>query len=289
MSFPEQLSSPSLKDPDAPIGVFDSGIGGLTVAGAIRDRMPEEELLYFGDTAHLPYGDKSPASIRHYASTITHLLFRKGCKAVVIACNTASSYAHHGLQKEFEGKAPVLSVIEPVAEYVAEHYADRTIGLIGTKGTISSRVYVRRIQKLAPKVRVRSRSTPLLAPMVEEGFFHNKISRTIIASYLSGKEFQDIEALVLGCTHYPLIKEEIAEYYQGKVRVIDPSALVADRLKKCLEDSGMRASGKKAPEHRFFVSDLTEAFENSTRLFFGNKVSLGEWRIWDDHSLYQEA
>jgi glutamate racemase len=180
-------------------------------------------------------------------------------------------------------------VIEPVAEYVAEHYSHRKVGLIGTKGTIGSRVYARRIQKLAPDVRLATRSTPLLAPMVEEGFFDNTISRTIIASYLSGKNFSDIEALVLGCTHYPLIKKEIAEYFQGKVRVIDPSVLIAESLDQRLEADGLKRKGESAPEHHFFVSDLTEAFENSTRLFFGNKVPLEEWRIWDDHSLYQDA
>ncbi|MFB6258015.1 MAG: glutamate racemase [Flavobacteriales bacterium] len=276
--------------PDAPIGIFDSGIGGMTVADAIRYRMPEESLLYFGDTAHLPYGDKSPASIRHYASFITRLLFDEGCKAVVIACNTASSYAHGDLQREFSGKAPVISVIEPVAEYVAEHYSRRKIGLIGTKGTVGSRVYVRRIKRAAPQVRIASRATPLLAPMIEEGFFDNTISRTIIASYLAKKNFEDIEALVLGCTHYPLIKEEIGEYYQGRVRVIDPSVLVAQRLEERLDDKGLRKRPEDpSPSHRFFVSDLTEAFENSTRLFFGNKVPLKEWRIWEDHSLYQDA
>jgi glutamate racemase len=275
--------------PDAPIGIFDSGIGGMTVANAIRQRMPEEAFLYFGDTAHLPYGDKSPASIRHYASVITKLLLEKGCKAVVIACNTASSYAHADLQKEFGHRAPVISVIEPVAEYVAEHYSHRKVGLIGTKGTIGSRVYARRIQKHAPDVRLATRSTPLLAPMVEEGFFDNTISRTIIASYLSGKNFEDIEALVLGCTHYPLIKNEIAAYYQGKVQVIDPSVLIAESLEERLADQDLRRSAEQAPEHHFYVSDLTEAFENSTRLFFGKKVPLEEWRIWDDHASYQEA
>ncbi len=278
------------KDPDAPIGIFDSGIGGMTVANAISHRMPEEELLYFGDTAHLPYGDKSPASIRHYASVITHLLFQQGCKAVVVACNTASSYAHEDLQKAFGERAPIISVIEPVAEYVADRYSHRKIGLIGTKGTVGSRVYVRRIQKRAPEVRIASRSTPLLAPMVEEGFFDNNISRTIIASYLSAKNFKDIEALVLGCTHYPLIKKEIAEYFQGKVQVIDPSILIAEKLETVLEKEGIRNKrGSSKPAHRFFVSDLTEAFEKSTRLFFGQKVPLQEWRIWDDHPLYQEA
>lgn len=284
------LSVAASHDPEAPIGVFDSGIGGMTVADAIRHRMPEESLLYFGDTAHLPYGDKSPASIRHYASVITRSLFEEGCKAVVVACNTASSYAYGDLEKDYRAKAPVVSVIAPVAEYVASDYSHRKIGLIGTKGTVGSRVYVRRIQRSAPDVRISSRSTPLLAPMVEEGFFDNNISRTVIASYLSGKNFQDIEALVLGCTHYPLIKKEIAEYFEGHVEVIDPSVLVAERLKEQLEEEGLRRKTSSLdPNHRFFVSDLTESFEMSTRLFFGNKVPLKEWRIWDDHSLYQEA
>lgn len=278
-----------IKDPDAPIGVFDSGIGGLTVADAIRERMPYESLFYFGDTAHLPYGDKSPASIRHYSDVISSQLLDHGCKAIVVACNTASSFAHHSLLKKVSDRIPVLNVIDPVAEFIASHLPRARIGLIGTKGTVSSRVYLNRIRKAAPKVRVSSRSTPLLAPMIEEGFFENRISRTVIASYLSDRHLQGIDALVLGCTHYPLIKEEIADYYDGKVEVIDPSLLVAEALEEVLKEKELRKKGSGVPDHRFFVSDYTEAFARSTRLFFGQKVRLKEWRIWEDHSPYQEA
>ncbi len=274
----------------APVGIFDSGIGGLTVAHAIRELLPHEDLIYFGDTAHLPYGDKSPASIRQYSLKIAQLLLEAGCKAIVIACNTASSIAYKEVSRLAGDRALVLGVIEPVAQEVALHYKGKTVGVIGTKGTIRSRVYVNHIRKAGAGVKVASASTPLLAPMIEEGFFNNNISRTIIRSYLSKKAFRDIDALVLGCTHYPLIKQEVEEYYKGKVNVIDPAVTVARALKTSLSEKGLlRRNGKVV--HRFYVSDLTHEFEKSTALFFGEHADLTELRIWDlpDHSRNQEA
>ncbi len=266
--------------PSSPIGIFDSGIGGLTVAQAIRRELPNESLVYFGDTTHLPYGDKSAASIRGFGTRIGDELVEQGCKAIVIACNTASSFAEKQIRAHIGEKALVMGVISPIAEYLSKKEQKGPVGVIGTKGTIRSRVYVRSLRKMLPDVRVISRSTPLLAPMIEEGFYNNNISRTIIHSYLDVPAFKDIDTLVLGCTHYPLIKDEISEFYKGQVEIVDPAEVVAISIGNALQEKGLLSRDRKSPDH-FMVSDKTEAFENSTRSFFGDRLELEEKRIWD--------
>jgi glutamate racemase len=265
-----------------PIGIFDSGIGGLTVASAIRQHLPNESLLYFGDTAHLPYGDKSPELIRHYASHITHFLLKHNCKAIVIACNTASAHGFQTVSDVCGPQMPVLNVIDPVAEAIASapQLIGKRVGVIATKGTVQSRVYPRRIRRLTQEVKVVSLATPLLAPMIEEGFFSNSISRTVIHSYLSKPALKGIHALILGCTHYPLIKHEVAEYYKNAIDLFDANALVAQKLGEILNSRGLTA-GWETPELHFMVSDKTAAFEKSTRIFFGERIQLEEVDIWE--------
>ena len=264
-----------------PIGIFDSGIGGLTVASAIHRLLPNEQLLYFGDTAHLPYGDKSAAAIRQYSQRIAEFLLEKNCKIIVIACNTASSVAFRSVQKLSGRRASVINVIDPMVNYVTGKYSDGKVGVIGTKGTINSRVYVRKIQKINDGLQVASAATPLLAPMIEEGFFNNHISQTIIGSYLEKKHLADIQALILGCTHYPLIKKEVGHFYQGKVEVIDSSEVVANRVKQRLSKQKLLTTRSQTPRSQFFVSDFTESFEKSTRYFFKEGIQLKKLNIWD--------
>lgn len=195
-----------------PIGIFDSGIGGLTVASAIKHHLPNEQIIYFGDTAHLPYGDKARYSIRHYSTEISKLLLAQNCKAIVIACNTASSIASREVAKIMDGKALLVNVIDPVIEEVVRLFKGNHIGVIGTKGTIASGVYKKKILAAAPHLKVSSLATPLLAPMIEEGFINDKISQTVVDSYLSNKKLKGIEAIILACTHYPLIKRQIDAY-----------------------------------------------------------------------------
>jgi glutamate racemase len=219
---------------EQPIGIFDSGIGGLTVARAVKDLLPNESLIYFGDTAHLPYGDKSAAAIQSYTVKICDLLIKQQCKVILIACNSASSAAYQ-LAKEYVGsKAKVINVIDPVISYIGEHFSEKSIGLIGTKRTVKSNVYQKKLDKLNKNIRLHSLATPLLAPMIEEGYFNNNISEKIIHNYLSDSALSNIEALVLGCTHYPLIKEQIRFYYDNKVEIIDSSTIVAKHLKNYL-------------------------------------------------------
>ncbi|MCR5886729.1 glutamate racemase [Hymenobacter sp. J193] len=265
-----------------PIGVFDSGIGGLTVARAVSRVLPQERLIYFGDTAHLPYGDKSTAAIQAYSVKICDLLLKQQCKVILIACNSASAAAYE-LVKEYVGsKARVLNVIDPIVAHVGQAYAGRTVGLIGTKQTVNSNVYRKKIDELDVGVELRSLATPLLAPMIEEGFFNNSISGNIIDSYLSSPVLQGIEALVLACTHYPLIKQQITDYYKGGVAVLDASDVVAQHVQQYLlaQELAAPAAGP-APAHHFYVSDFTRSFEESTRIFFGQEVHLEHYPLWE--------
>jgi len=259
---------------DLPIGVFDSGIGGLTVARAIKEALPGEALVYFGDTAHLPYGDKSRALIASYAVRITRfLLEEKRCKTVVIACNSASAAAYETLRDAYKGSVPVINVIDPMIEAVIADDSIRKAGLIGTRTTVDSGVYQEKFGRRKPALVLAALATPLLASMIEEGFYENRISRTVLAEYLSDPVLEGIDALILACTHYPLIKREIEAYYQGKVRVFDSAQVVAAKLRGILARENLLHEGPPGTD-RFYVSDRTASFERTTRIFFGNRVTL---------------
>ena len=256
-----------------PIGIFDSGIGGLTVAAAIRELLPNERLIYFGDTAHLPYGEKSPQSIRDYSEGISKFLLDQNCKAIVIACNSASATAYTRVRKVVPSHVPVINVIDPTANYVAGKYKGGKIGVIATKATVNSRIYAKRIERLNPKLKVSMLATPLLVSMIEEGFFNNRISQAIVINYLDKSTLEGIKALILGCTHFPLIKPEVESFYSDNTEVIDSSTLVAKTLEAELSKRNLLAR-KLSGKHHFFVSDKTHSFEESTKLFFGEKLLL---------------
>lgn len=262
-----------------PLGIFDSGIGGLTVANAIHELMPDETLVYFGDTAHLPYGDKSPEAIRKWANAISDFLLELRCKALVIACNSISSVAYETVRKHIGNRAMVINVIDPVVDYVSAQPNIRNIGIIGTKATIRSNVYATKLKSRSKKLSVSSLATPLLAPMIEEGFFNNKISKTIINDYLSRPKLRSIDSLILGCTHYPLIRPEIEQFYKGRVNIFDSARIVAHHVHWVLDEHQLLHKGKAA-KHRFFVSDFTTAFEMSTKIFFKGKVKLEQKNLW---------
>ncbi|MGI4898415.1 MAG: glutamate racemase [Janthinobacterium lividum] len=264
-----------------PIGVFDSGIGGLTVANAIQKLMPKEALVYFGDTAHLPYGDKSSEAIKYYSLKITKFLIDEGCKAIVIACNTASSLAYQDLKLFLGNQIPIYSVIDPVVEYMTASDRYHDIGVIATRATINSDVYAQKIQRIKPDIQVQSLATPLLVPMIEEGFFNDQISSTLINAYLSDPVLKGIDSLILGCTHYPLIRNEIASYYQPKINIIDNTEIVARHLQQELKRMDLLHESNQPAPHQFYVSDYTDSFEKSTRLFFGQQIQLNLRQLWD--------
>lgn len=263
-----------------PIGVFDSGIGGLTVAHAIRNLLPNESMIYFGDTAHLPYGDKSEAAIQAYSIKIADVLLKKGCKVIVIACNSASSAAYELLKEYVRKDTHIINVIDPMVEFVLDRFPDNHVGLIGTKRTVQSDVYSRKITEGKKNISLHSLATPLLAPMIEEGFFNNQISHEIIAQYLSDPALSKIQALILACTHYPLIKKEIDTFYQGKMTILDSSEIIAIALKKYLEKEEMLNEQLAANRH-FLVSDYTDSFEASARMFFHEAVHLEKHPLWN--------
>jgi len=266
--------------PQNPIGIFDSGIGGLTVAYAVSKLLPNEHIIYFGDTAHLPYGEKSVAAIQAYTVKICDFLLSKKCKVILIACNSASA-AGYELAKEYvASRAKVLNVIDPVVEYVAAHYSHRKVGLIGTRATVNSKAYPQKLAFVNPTVSLQSLATPLLASMIEEGFFNNSVSKATVSAYLSNPILQDIRALILGCTHYPLIKDEISAFYNNSVEVIDGSYKVAESLKVYLTENNLLNNPKRS-KRKFYVSDFTPSFEASTKIFFGKKLHLELHRLWE--------
>ena len=265
----------------APIGIFDSGIGGLTLAHAITELMPHENIIYFGDTAHLPYGDKSATSIQAYSLKICNFLMEKQCKLILIACNSASAAAYDLVKTYVGTKAIVVNVIDPVIDYLYQNWAGKTIGLIGTKQTVNSGIYATKAEALGKSIQIKSLATPLLAPMIEEGFFNNNISEQIIKEYLAHSNLAQIEGLILGCTHYPLIKHQIDAYFQGKIPVIDTSLIVAAAIQAILAKADSLVDSQAASSRQFFVSDYTDSFEKSTQIFFGETIKLTQYPIWD--------
>ena len=262
------------------IGVFDSGMGGLTVAHAVKDLLPQERLVYFGDSAHLPYGDKSAATIQAYSVKICDVLLQQGCKVILIACNSASAAAYDLVKAYVGSKALVLNVIDPVVAYLKEAYSASKIGLIGTRQTVGSGVYHQKLQESAPGLKLQALATPLLAPMIEEDFHKDVISNQIIGEYLGQPGLRDIEALILGCTHYPLIKRQVAAFFDDSVEVIDSSEIVAKALFDLLSAHDLLAD-KPLPADRFLVSDFTPSFQAAAKLFFRQRVVLEKHVLWE--------
>ncbi len=261
-----------------PIGVFDSGIGGLTVANAIIKHLPEEEIIYFGDTFHLPYGDKSADTIRYYSLKIVKFLLERNCKMIVVACNSASSAAYDVLLDFFKGQALFVNVVDPLVEAVTKEKYNH-VGVIATKATILSGVYKSKLQKIQPDLKVTSMATPLLVPIIEEGYFNDNISEAVIEKYLSDKSFEGIQSLLLACTHYPLIHKNIENFFSWKVSVFDSTDVVAEVVRKKLLKKDLLNNRKSNPHH-FFVSDYTKSFEETTRIFYKEKIHLERCSIW---------
>lgn len=244
-----------------PIGIFDSGIGGLTVVSSIAQKLPQENIIYFGDTANTPWGDKSATTIQHYCHHICDFLIQHNCKLIVIACNTASAIAYQYLSKHFKGKV-ILNVIDPVINYLHENFANKKIGLIGTKQTIQSGCYQR---SLAHNIRVTSLATPLLVPIIEEGFAEHKLCELTLHEYLANEKFNDIDALILGCTHYPLLSKMINDFFNHKVTLINSANIIAQATKQLITPNSNRK-----PVYKFYVSDLTSHFTVIANRFFPN-------------------
>lgn len=267
------ISHKNMNNKNRPIGLFDSGVGGLTVAHAISLLLPGERLIYYGDTAHLPYGDKSKETIVGYSIRIADFLLEKGCKVILIACNSASTNAFEEVTGHVGDRARVLNVVDPVVQYVTAEIEAKNVGIIGTKATVDSQSYEKRISELNNRLNVSSLATPLFVPMIEEGFVFDDISNAIIRSYLSRKELVDIDTLILGCTHYPIIRNQISRFYDFRVNVLDTARIVAESIRNFLRDNDLLADSRSGDDS-FFVSDHTPYFETIANMFFNQKISL---------------
>jgi glutamate racemase len=264
---------------EQPIGIFDSGVGGLTVAHAIKQLLPGESLIYFGDTAHLPYGDKSEEAIRYYSRRITEFLLEHNSKVVLVACNSASASAFEQLEREFSDKTILFDVINPVVSYISSKNFKK-VGVIGTKRTISSGTYEQKIRESSPGTEIVSLATPLLVPMIEEGFIFDDISNAIIRSYLSNESLAGIGALILGCTHYPIIKNQISKIFNFNIEVVDSARIVSIILRDALESREL-LNDTGVVNDVFYVSDFTEYFEKIARMFFEREINLKKADIWN--------
>lgn len=255
-----------------PIGVFDSGIGGLTVVKALRKILPYEEIVYFGDTARVPYGSKSPETITKFALQDAKFLLNRGVKMIIVACHSASSVSLDELKRHFT--LPIIGVIEPGAKAAVKTTRNKRIGVIGTQATILSGAYERAIRKLCQEVEVVAKPTPLFVALAEEGWCANKIAFEIAKLYLTPLAQEQIDTLLLGCTHYPLLKKAIRKAFLHKIRIVDAGLETAIEAKKLLENLGLKNRGRKKCQVRFYLSDLTPNFSEIGRRFLGS--NLGE-------------
>ena len=240
-------------DREAPVGVFDSGVGGLTVAREIMRNLPSEKIVYFGDTARVPYGSKSRETIIRYSRQIIRFLQEQQVKAIVVACNTASAFALDAVRDEFD--IPIIGVIEPGARVAAEQTRNKRVGVIGTVGTVGSKIHAEYLKEFDPEITV-------FVPLVEEGWLHDPVTEEVAARYLKELQDKDVDTLILGCTHYPLLRSTIRKIMGDGVCLVNPAYETALELGRLLEEKGLSSTGTKQEDfpYRFYVSDLADEF-----------------------------
>jgi glutamate racemase len=253
-----------------PLGVFDSGIGGLTVVRALLQHLPSENIVYFGDTARVPYGPKSPQVVREYAAQDTDVLLQHDVKMIVIACNTVSAMALDVVQKR--AMVPVIGVIHPGAEAAVRATRKKRVGVIGTIGTIGSQAYTNAIRQADSSVQVFGQACPLFVPLAEEGWINHKATELVAKEYLFPLTLEKIDTLVLGCTHYPLLRDVISNVLHNSVTLIDSGEATALAVATMLDQNGMRNTSKEKPNLKFFVSDLPQKFTEIGERFLGQKL-----------------
>jgi len=254
-----------------PIGIFDSGIGGLTVAKRLSLTLPQENIIYFGDTARVPYGSKSNSTVIEYSIQDTIFLISKDVKAVVVACNTASSVAIPELKKQFD--LPIIGMIEPGAGMAIENSVNKRIGVIGTRSTISNKAYSREIKSIDSSVNVYEKACPLFVPLAEEGWIKNKATYKIAGEYLQELKDLNIDTLVLGCTHYPILYEVIQKIMGDNVTLIDSGIAAARVVKEEIKKSDLENESGETGISKFYVSDIPTTFKNIAELFLGNPIA----------------
>lgn len=252
----------AIKDPMAPIGVFDSGVGGLTVAREIMRQIPNERMIYFGDTARVPYGSKSKETVTKYSKQIVRFLKEQNVKAIVVACNTASAYALEEIEKELD--IPILGVVKPGARVATEVTQNKKVGVIATAGTIHSQIYTEYIQGIEKDIQVIGKACPLFVPLVEEGLLEDPVTDEIATRYLNELKDIGIDTLILGCTHYPLIRSTVGRIMGESVTLVNPAYETARELKGLLEKEGLLNPSTQrlgTNQYQFFVSDGADKFK----------------------------
>lgn len=257
-----------------PIGVFDSGVGGLTVLREIMEMMPYEDVIYFGDTARIPYGSKSEQTVKKFAYQCAKFLYDKGVKTIVIACNTASAVAIDYLKDRFD--IPVIGVIEPGARGAVEATKNGRIGVIGTYATIGSSAYQNKIMEKMPEAEIVGIPCPLFVPIVEEGWEYSEVARLTARQYLAELMEHDVDSLVLGCTHYPILRHTIGQVLGEKVRLVNPAFETAKELKETLRENNMTKNDFVKAVYRYYVSDAPEKFRRIGGNFLKKEIELLE-------------
>ncbi len=255
--------------PDSPIGVFDSGIGGLTVVRRLIELLPNENVVYFGDTARVPYGNKSAEVIREYAVQDAEFLISKGVKLIVIACNTASALAMDVVRAH--SPVPTIGVIEPTAKEAVRMSRSKSIGVIGTLSTIGSSAYSDALRTVDQKTKTISQACPLFVPLAEEGMFEHHVTDLVAEEYLSpftGK----VDVMILGCTHYPLLRNTISKALGGEVQLVDAGEATSKTVSEALASSGMLNTLRSKPRYEFYVSDFPQKFNEIAERFLGRKL-----------------
>ena len=269
-----------MKYDNRPIGVFDSGLGGLTVAAALRKSLPNENIIYIGDTARVPYGDKSPANIIRFGMEDASFLVSKGVKLIVIACNTVSAIALSEIRAKF-AKVPVIGVLDAGVR-ACLRAKPKYVAVIGTRATVSSDAYRREIHAVNPEINIRTIACPLFVPIVEEGLADSEICRLTIDFYLNSLKKETPDMLLLACTHYPLLKKSLQSYLRKKVRIIDSAEACAKFAEEYLEKNFLSASKRTSGTERFYVTDMPDSFFKQAKKFLGRdlehfqKVSISE-------------
>lgn len=266
---------PAMHSNDAPLGIFDSGVGGLTVFGRVVEKLPNESIVYLGDTARVPYGTKSADTVVRYARSCAALLLKRGVKMLIVACNTASAYALDALRSELP--VPVIGVIEPGAERAVASTRNHCVGVIGTAGTISSGQYLKAIRAISPSTRVVQMPCPLLVPLAEEGWTDGEVPLQIAKTYLAGLLRDGIDTLVLGCTHYPLLKNVLARAAGPAITLVDSADATSDAVLAQLQSRHAQRASGNPPAYTFLVTDSPEMFARVGKGFLGDDIQGVEW------------
>lgn len=276
----------SIPVPERPIGVFDSGIGGLTVVRELLAALPHESIVYFGDTARVPYGTKSADTVTRFSRENTHFLFRRGIKGLIVACNTSSALALPSLQRDWE--LPILGVIQPGARAAARTTRNRRVGVIGTTATIGSRAYEAALREIDPSIEVLGRACPLFVPLAEEGWTSGHVVEDIARTYLAPLLESGIDTLILGCTHYPLLKDVIQTVAGNRVTLVDTALETVAEVERLFAERGqLRPASANPARHEYFVSDVPAQFREVGERFLGKPIDSLVWVDQNDVPWYE--